>query len=261
MPDLRRVALEDLAEALAEVRAALVVEREFARRQQAHVRHRVDGALGIDVEGLDALDLVVEQVEPVRHRRPHREEVDQPAADRVFARRHHLRHVGVAGQRHLVAELLGIEPFALPEGEGVGGEEGGRRQPADRGRRRHQQDVQFAAHRRPQAWRGARRRDPGAARNGRRAAFPSPAAGARAAPARTTGSRRAAAARPPRSPSPPPVAARRHARRSPPAPARRTTRPASAGRHACWPGAGRGGKGAGWGRTRMRGDGEARAAL
>lgn len=45
---------------------------------------------------------------------------------------------------------LGIEPFTLPEGEGIGGEEGGRRQPADRGRRWHQQDVQFPAHRRPQ---------------------------------------------------------------------------------------------------------------
>jgi hypothetical protein len=36
---------------------------------------------------------VAEQVEPVRQRGAHREQVDQAAAHRVFAGRHHLRHV------------------------------------------------------------------------------------------------------------------------------------------------------------------------
>ena len=147
---LGRVALEGLAELLAEARAALVVHREFARRQQAHFRHRVDGALGIDVEGLDALDLVVEQIEPVRHGRTHREEVDQAAANRVFAGRHHLRDVRVAGQRDLAAEFLGVDGLALLEGEGVGRHELRRGQPIDGGRGRHQQDVQLALHGRPQ---------------------------------------------------------------------------------------------------------------
>jgi hypothetical protein len=83
------------------------------------------GALGVDVEGLDALDLVVEQVEPVGQLRAHREEVDQPAANRVFAGRHHLRDVGVAGQGDLAAEFLGIELFALLELEGVGRQKAG----------------------------------------------------------------------------------------------------------------------------------------
>ena len=145
-----RVALEHLAEHLPEMRAPLVIHREFARWQQTDFRHRVNGALGIDVEGLDALDFVIEEIEPVRHRRAHRKKVDQPAADRIFARRHHLSDVRVAGQRHLTAEFLGINGFALFEGEGIGRHEGRRRQPVNRGRGRHQQDVQFALHHRPQ---------------------------------------------------------------------------------------------------------------
>jgi hypothetical protein len=73
--------------------APLVVHREFAGRQQANFRHRIDGALGVDVEGLDAFDFVVEQVEPVGQLRAHREEVDQAAADRIFAGRNDLRDV------------------------------------------------------------------------------------------------------------------------------------------------------------------------
>ncbi len=147
---LGRVALEGLAEGLAEVRAPLVVHREFAGRQQADFRHRIDGALGIDVEGLDAFDLVVEQVEPVGQLRAHREEVDQAAANRVFAGRHHLRDIGVAGQGDLAAEFLGVELLALLEGEGVGRQERRRGQAIDSGRGRHQQDVQLALHGRPQ---------------------------------------------------------------------------------------------------------------
>ncbi len=138
------VAVEALAEGLAEMRAALVVHREFARRQQADFRHRIDGALGIDVEGLDAFDLVVEQVEPVGQLRAHREQVDQAAADRVFAGRHHLGDMGVAGQGDLGAEFLGVEFLAFLELEGIGGHEFRRRQPVDGSRCRDQQDVEFA---------------------------------------------------------------------------------------------------------------------
>ena len=132
------------------MRASLVVHREFARRQQADFRHRENGALGIDVEGLDALDLVVEEVEPVGQLRTHREEVDQPAANRIFAGRDHLRDVRVAGQRYLAAKLLGIQLLALLELESVGSHEFRRRQAIDCGRRRHQQDFHIALQRGPQ---------------------------------------------------------------------------------------------------------------
>ena len=92
--------------------AALVVERELARWQQADFRHWIDGALGVHVEGLDAFDFIVEQVEPVGQLRAHREEVDQAAADRVFAGRYDLGDVGVTGQGDLGTEFLGIEFLA-----------------------------------------------------------------------------------------------------------------------------------------------------
>ena len=109
MRGLRRIAFEELAEARAEARAAFVVERELARRQQAHVAHRVERALGVDVEGADRLDVVAEQVEAVGHGAAHGEEVDQAAAHAELARRHHLRHVRVAGERQLRAQRVDVE--------------------------------------------------------------------------------------------------------------------------------------------------------
>jgi hypothetical protein len=58
--------------------------------------------------------------------------------------------VGVAGQRDLGAEFLGVELLPLLEFEGIGGHEFRRRQAVDRGRGRYQQDVQFALQGRPQ---------------------------------------------------------------------------------------------------------------
>ena len=63
-----RVAFEDLPKALAESRASPVVKGKLARRQQTYLRHRIERALVIDVEGLDALDFVVEKIEAVRQR-------------------------------------------------------------------------------------------------------------------------------------------------------------------------------------------------
>ena len=141
----RRIALEGLAEAAAKARAALVVERELARRQQADLLGRVDRALGVGVEGLDALDLVIEEVDAEGQGRAHREEVHQPAAHRELARAHHLRHVCIAGERHLRLELLHIQPLALLEEEGVGGKVAWRRHAVEGGRGRHQHEVGLAA--------------------------------------------------------------------------------------------------------------------
>jgi hypothetical protein len=140
-----RVAFEGLAEAAAEAGAAGFVHRELAGRQQAHVAHREHRALGVRVEGLDALDLVVEEVDAVGQGGAHREEVHQPAAHAVFARRHHLGDVGVAGHGHLAAQAVHVELAALLEEEGVGRQEGRRRQPVEGRGGRHQGDVGLAA--------------------------------------------------------------------------------------------------------------------
>ncbi|MCY1525359.1 hypothetical protein D9M68_603350 [compost metagenome] len=138
---LGRVALEQFAPAAAKARAGVVVHRELAARQQAHLGHGVEAALGVGVEGADGVDLVIEQVDAKRHRRAHREQVDQAAAHRVLARAHHLRHVAVAGQRELGLELGLLQLLLGLELEGVAGQEGRRRQPVQRGGGRHQHHV------------------------------------------------------------------------------------------------------------------------
>ena len=83
---LRRVALEGCTEALAETSASRFIEREFARGQQTDFRHRIERALGVDIEGFDALDFIVKQVDAEGQRRSHRKQVDQAAANRILAR-------------------------------------------------------------------------------------------------------------------------------------------------------------------------------
>ena len=143
---LRRVALEGFAETRAEGRTRLVIHREFARRQQADFLGREHGALGVHIERADAFHLVIEQVDAVGQGGAHRIQVDQTAAHAVFAWRHHLGHRAVARHGELQAQALDVELFALLDEEGVGGEVFARRQPVQRGRSRHDQHVQFAAH-------------------------------------------------------------------------------------------------------------------
>jgi hypothetical protein len=59
------VAFEQLAPAAAELGPRAVVHRELAAGQQAHLGHRIQAALAVGVEGADAVDLVVEQVDAV----------------------------------------------------------------------------------------------------------------------------------------------------------------------------------------------------
>ena len=137
-----RVALEGFAERLAEAGAPGLVHGEFARRQQADFGDWVQTALGIHVESLDAFDFVAEKINAERECSPHREKVDQTAADGVFARRDHLRDVGVAGPRDLGAKLVRINVFAFLEGECIGCQIVRRRQPVQCGGGRHHNDVQ-----------------------------------------------------------------------------------------------------------------------
>jgi len=135
----RGVALEGFAEAQAEMRAARLVEREFACRQGADLRYRIKRALAVGVESADAFDFLVEQVDAERQCRAHREQVDKTAAHAEFARRHHLGDMLVAGQGELGAQLVERQTLAFLQEESVGSQIGRRRQPGQcRGRRRQQ---------------------------------------------------------------------------------------------------------------------------
>ena len=203
-----RVAFEGLAPAAAEGRARGFVERKLAAGQEAHVAYRVEAALRVRVERADRVDLVVEQVDPVRQRRLHRVQVDQRAAHAVFAGPHDLAHVLVAGQRELRLQLHLVEALALRECERVRGHERRGRHPVQRGGRGHEQDVAAAFAEVVQRGQPLGHEIPAAARTCRTAAFPSPAAGARARRARSSGFPARAAARRPRSRRSPRGAAR-----------------------------------------------------
>jgi hypothetical protein len=144
-PDARGVALEAFAEALAEHRAPGLTGGELARRQQADFWYRIQGALAIDVEAADGLDLVVEEFDAVGQLRAHREQVDQAAAHAVFAGGNHLGHVLVAGEGQLAAQGIEPEALALFHEEGVAEQEGGRRQTRDGRRGGDDQQLAFLA--------------------------------------------------------------------------------------------------------------------
>ena len=146
----RGVALEALAKGFAELRAPFLVEREFARRQHAHFRDRVDRALRVDVEGADRLDLVAQQVEAIGHRAAGGKEVDQPAAHAEFAGTHHLQDMGVAGERQLRTQRVQVEARLGLQLEGPPREIGARRQALQRGRDGDDAHVEVAVGELPQ---------------------------------------------------------------------------------------------------------------
>src|SRR6185503_19995846 len=132
-PAFGRIALEFFAEAHAESGARGIVGREFTRRQQADVIDFVNTSLGVGVECADAVHFVVEQLDAVRYWAPHRKQIDKAAANAKFARRDDLSDMGIAGETQLLAQGFGRQGGALPEEEGVPGNETGGRQWVQRG--------------------------------------------------------------------------------------------------------------------------------
>ena len=147
---LGRVALEQLAPAVAEFRARLVVHREFAAGQQPHFGHGIEAALAVRIEGADRIDLVVEQVHAQRHAGAHRKQVDQAAAHRVFAGAHHLRHVAVARQGQLRLQPGLLELLLDLEVKGVARQKRRRREPVQRRAGRHHHHIRVALRNAPQ---------------------------------------------------------------------------------------------------------------
>ena len=92
-----RVDRKAFAQDVAECLDRFLRQREFARREQVHLVHFVQRALRFRIETADRVDLAVEQFDPVRFGRAHREDVDQRAAHGEVAGFVHLRHVAVAG--------------------------------------------------------------------------------------------------------------------------------------------------------------------
>ena len=141
----RGVAFEGIAKAFAKTIAAGFVHRKFACRQQADFSCGIDRALGVDIEGLDGVDDIVHQVDAIGQGTAHGKQIDQSAAHAELARRHDLGDMGVAGQRELRAQRLDVQSAALLEEKSMRGQIRGGRQAIQRGRGRHDHDIEFLA--------------------------------------------------------------------------------------------------------------------
>ncbi len=137
----RQVALEARAEAPAEILDCFRCKREFARRQQVQPLEPGRRPLRLGVEAADAVDDVVEEVDAQRCVGPHREDVEQRAANREVARLAHLRHARVTRTGEAQPELLEVEGFVDLEAQRVAVDERARRQSLQRRGQVHEHDA------------------------------------------------------------------------------------------------------------------------
>ena len=96
---LARVDIEQRLEALAEAGDGATRQRVFMCGQNLDRLDLVATALGVRVEGTQGVDLVIEQVDAQRLLAAHGEQVDQCAAQSVFARLVDRLHRAVTGSR------------------------------------------------------------------------------------------------------------------------------------------------------------------
>jgi len=140
---LERVALEAVAEIFPKPVLTLLVQRELACRQHADLVDRVDAALGIDVKGADGVDFIAEQVDAIGYRAAGGKQVDQSAANRVFARRHHLCCQRVARQRQVIAQPDQVQPRLGLQEKRTAGQVLARAQPRHGRGHRHDADIEL----------------------------------------------------------------------------------------------------------------------
>ena len=129
-----------------EARLCGFVHGEFARGQQAYFIDFVNRTLRIDIEAADGVDVFIKQIYAVGQCAPHRENIDQPATKTVFAGRHHLGDMGVAGNSALAPQFIGREFAALLEEKCVRGKIINRHQPRECRGDRHNSHVERGPH-------------------------------------------------------------------------------------------------------------------
>ncbi len=107
------------------------VEEDLADRPEVDPGDLAERALGQGVEGADALEDLAEQIEPERLLGPGREDIENAAADRIFAGLDHGAAAPIAVTGKAFEQPLAIEPLARLGGEKPGADRLGRRHPLD----------------------------------------------------------------------------------------------------------------------------------
>ncbi len=87
-------------------------QRRFARGQQVNPLQLFARSLRVGVEKTDAVDIAVEQIDPVRAFRAHREDIEQRSPHGELAVRRDLRHCGIARERQPLAQGVQIQRLA-----------------------------------------------------------------------------------------------------------------------------------------------------
>ena len=85
--------------------ACFLIKRKLTAWQNIDRLGRVKTALGVRIEGLDAVDIFIDQVDSQRQGMAHRKQVNEAATDRVLAWLDHLGYMLVTGLTKLGSEL------------------------------------------------------------------------------------------------------------------------------------------------------------
>ena len=97
--------------------------------------------MGLGIEGADAVDLVIEQIDTIGGAAAHRKQVQQGTPYRELTMGQNLRDTLVAATLQLPPGLLQIHALANLHQQGMGFEKTARRQPLHQGRDRYDQDA------------------------------------------------------------------------------------------------------------------------
>ena len=140
---LRWITFEAITEIFTETMLTVLVEGKLARRQQSNLVYRINAALCVDVKSAYLVDLITEQVHAIGHRTAHWKEIDQTTSHSEFAGRHHLRGVGVSGEREIATEAFEIKTGFNSDKKRMPGEIFARAQTCHRGGDRDDADVEL----------------------------------------------------------------------------------------------------------------------
>ena len=144
------VGFDFFAKARAEDFLRICIGGKFVRRQQADFAHRRERALAVGVESFDAVDFIVKHIEPIRRFAAHRENIQNAAAHRKFARGHHIGDAAVARFHQAFAQSLDIERLPRFEPKRARRHKRQGRELLHRGRHGHKQHIGLAAFQLPQ---------------------------------------------------------------------------------------------------------------
>ena len=115
-----RIAIDFFTKTAAENLLRLAVGGELVCRQQADFGNGGNGALRFGIEGFNAVDFIVKQIDAVRHFAAHREQIDNTAAHGKFACRNNMGHMvitcihQIAFQTAYIQSLPCFQPKRTP---------------------------------------------------------------------------------------------------------------------------------------------------